>query len=947
MPITNKKITLLLCTFLCISTTLHFFSAQANEQPVTNTGQDSSLESWITQAKQSIRKYTLANGMTVLFYPLPITCEVDIKAIVNTGSADEAEGQHGFAHMIEHMIFKGTPTMSEVDLKRIAEKFDAKWNAWTFYDQTTYWFKTDNKNWPLFLGILADSMHNTLFDENHFASEVKAVISELSLQHRSDIPTKIITSILPHHHPYTHSPIGVRENLINATAQDLKNFYQAHYTPDKTVLTVVGNINYEELIRTVEQFFGPIPRPTSQAQQINQFCPESFLPADFVQTSITIHKQVETPETILYWAINGNKHKEATIAQCLSYILNERLKKLRDVHNLVYEVDAGVKFNVFNLSIFGISFAPKPEESSKTLPTLSCDEYCKALIENEILDLIHNGPTKKELAKFKICTRNSTLNAFENIDAISSLLSLYCLNNNEYEAFDRFTYLQNISAADVKMFCKKYLQPHMGNRLSIVPLLEQQKSDWVELQKQIDRYEQELLRKKNRLTKLDDEKLIKQIPQPVELTPIFQQPDLTTTLSNGLTVYIKQRTQTPSVTLRLGFKDIEKLQIYYGLQQQEAIPDLAMSMLNEGSLGTPQHPDDFTKKEHLDFFDTRGISYYFGTDSGLTCLTTDLEIAGQRFVHILTHPTNPQEILRREIYNAIELTKKNRENAQYVASQTLHLHLYGAYPWTYTDEQTIEHLKSISQENLINFHTQWVQPKKMFLTLIGNIEPRTAVTLLESIFGSWQLDNGAAVADPLSLVSIPEIANPQAKHSVVCVPDEQVTLLAGRITMYKGTRDSHALARLQGYLNRKLFEIRERTGLFYFCQSSLKPGSFITKGAAYIQTTISPDNIEKAQAEIKAVLKDLAEHGVDQDYLAQEKYAFTASLAKAWSTNSSLELLYASLIENNQSFTYFDNARTTVQSLTLDEVNTIARTFCNPDEWTFIHAGRINESTAA
>lgn len=912
--------------FLVLSTivTLTAFSSAPNKQP---------LDEWIDKAKKSIQKKVLHNGMTVLFYPVSHTCVVDISTTVNIGSRHEHDRQFGLAHMVEHMIFKGTKSMSEVDLKRIAQKFgNTIWNASTSMDQTSYFFQTDNKNWNIFLSILADCMSNVRFDEDHFASEVKTVISELNLNRAS--PVRKMVDVVLHNsfnlgHPYHHLTIGRREDLINSSAQDLKDFYHAYYTPEKTVLTIVGNIEAEKLFEKIDEYFGSVPPTQNQLPQI-EYDPEAFLPTDFIQKNSIIHTQTKNACTMLYWIVPGQKNPEATIANEVCYILDERLKKLKDTHDLVYTSNAFMA-GFFDAGIFGYSFEPKTERI----------DHIRILIENEIHDLIHTGPTDNEMTQLKLLERNNFVNGFEDINIIAEILKSYCLNNNEYEIFDRFDQIQALTKQDIKNFCKNYLCPNLCNSVSCIPLQEKEKAGWTAMQEKIDTYEKKLLNKKNRQTPLEEEWLLEKLPEPELLDIDFQQPDCTATLSNGLTVYIKQRTHAPGMVLSCSFYNPEQIAIYHDLKNQSLIPALLMSLLNEASLGTDSHPEEFSKKEHAQFFDSLGAEYSLSAAGAiLHCLPYDLEMAASRLLHILTMPVFPQESFCRVVHNTIQKIMMNKDDTCSRANSHLMQHLYQAYPWTKTDEQLIENLKSHTRQDLYASHQQLVSPHTMYLTLVGNIDPDDAIQRLENIFGAWTNDD----FDLINSITIPKITNPASQDITIPLPKEQVTLLAGRLTTVRATDEGRALLLIEGYLNQILYNIRERTGLFYGCHARLAPSSFTTVNNAYILTTITPDNVEQTKAEIKAALQSLCDDGIPQQYLTIAKQNYRADIAKSFATNNAYAKAYNSIIANDKTFNYFHDQADNIDNLTLEQVNAVAGTYCDPTTWTFIQAGRVENN---
>ena len=134
-----------------------------------------------TIPKREVKKVVLKNGMTLLVYPDHSSPKVLVQIAYDIGAYVERSGERGLAHLIEHMIFKGTQKLSETDIDEIARKYGASHNAFTSMDVTSYYLETNRNNWKPFISILADCMQNARFEEQHLASELKAVIQELKM----------------------------------------------------------------------------------------------------------------------------------------------------------------------------------------------------------------------------------------------------------------------------------------------------------------------------------------------------------------------------------------------------------------------------------------------------------------------------------------------------------------------------------------------------------------------------------------------------------------------------------------------------------------------------------------------------------------------------------------------------------------------------------------------
>ncbi len=125
--------------------------------------------------KDRIKKVVLSNGMTVLVCRTPGMGSVMVQVLYDVGARDESRGEKGYAHLIEHMIVKGTTKLSESDIPAIVRRYGARHNAATYIDSTCFHYQLPKINWQQVLPVIADSMQNARFDAQHLASEVKTV----------------------------------------------------------------------------------------------------------------------------------------------------------------------------------------------------------------------------------------------------------------------------------------------------------------------------------------------------------------------------------------------------------------------------------------------------------------------------------------------------------------------------------------------------------------------------------------------------------------------------------------------------------------------------------------------------------------------------------------------------------------------------------------------------
>jgi zinc protease len=361
--------------------------------------------------------------------------------------------------------------------------------------------------------------------------------------------------------------------------------------------------------------------------------------------------------------------------------------------------------------------------------------------------------------------------------------------------------------------------------------------------------------------------------------------------------------------------------------------DMVFFILKEGN-------EKYSKSDHDNFFADYGASWNFGNTGGyFSCLWEDFVPVAQRFVYILSTPEYSQNNISREIISRLNKIQQNQKEPTHIASNKLALYLFKEYSWVISDLDKCELIARYNHDTFVSFHKNFITPDNLFLVIVGNYDETSIITDLEKTFGQWKPASNATIPPD---AKIPEISNPPAKHFEYYIPTDQVFIFGGRITNYCSSRDYLALFLLESYLNKKLFEIREQSGSCYAIDGNLSAYAFIkTKGFASVCAYTSQDNINAIEEKIKNVLYDTCSFGISEEELKTYKESYLMDLAKSCNTSSEEISTYNFIIANNKTWDYYLDRYKTVESLTLDEVNNVAKKYLNPEEWTFIHVGRI------
>lgn len=881
----------------------------------------------IKQIKQhdyhnAVTKKILDNGMTVLMYKNTSMPKVLVQVAYNIGSYIESAGERGLAHLLEHMIFKGTEKLSERDIDSIGRKYGATFNAFTSHDTTSYFFETDKNNWKPFVGILADCMQNARFDQQHLSSELWAVIQELKMNkddHWRMMVGKVISSIFPAHHPY-HAPIiGYKEDLIDITADKLKIFYDKYYQPSRALLIVAGDIDQVEVLNEVKQQFGSIKNKKVEQNvtfpQVNQ---------DLMTQETRCYEDVQSAQMILYWRIPGLKDADEILSTSASFLLgsgeNSPLyKALVDTQQIAASVGA---------------FPIKLREDGVLLivlePLEGKAEACKQVVREVLLESIKQGFSDHE---FKHMINSQKKASFKKLESLQGFamewLTSFFATGDEYAVFSKVDQFNAVTSQQVQAFMAQYLDPFMMNVIEVLPMPESKKEYAIQAKAASDAMDQKILTARPRTTPLEPPRYVHTMGDPQPLVFSFPKPQRTFTLSNGLSVILYADRALPIMSLSCRFRNAA----YHTKVKEKVVLDLMMGMLIEGSKG-------YSKEDNVSFFDGYGADYSF-TDAGaeLSLLSDNYAEVVKRFLYTLQNPTFPADALEKTRDIVLDGLKRSKDDQQFIAFRKLANLLYKGHPYDWSIDESIALATEATVDQISAAHHTFVNPNNMILSIAGDFDLDDMEQTLRTIFASWP--SGDIVPAHYTKAAY----QPQPAIKVPMLRDQVVVLLAqpSPLDIY---HDDIVPVRLLNYiafksLGSRIFALREQSGLFYTASGSWAEGATRDTGFDYLFTILTPDNVDSVDTKFRELVNRLGTDGVTAQELAAAQQMYLKSLLDLITTNRAKSTLFVTLCDLDLPFDRYDTILQRVKAISLDDLNRVAKKYFNADKMTSIYVGRV------
>ena len=277
---------------------------------------------------------TLPNGLRIILSEDHSTPIVHVSVWYHVGSRDERPGRTGFAHLFEHMMFKGSKNVQPDSHTSIIASIGGRSNAYTQEDATVFWETLPSQYLPLALWMEADRMATLRVDRDAFEREREVVKEERRLRVDNQ-PYGRLNEILFDRafttHPYKHPTIGSMKDLEAASLQDVRDFHDTYYVPENAVVTVVGDFNTAQAMALVRQYFGRVPKA---ARPVPRDIPKE--PVQTQERRATIQEEWPLPAVVIAYHVVSDGHPDSYPLHLAEKILFDG-ESSRMTRDLVYD----------------------------------------------------------------------------------------------------------------------------------------------------------------------------------------------------------------------------------------------------------------------------------------------------------------------------------------------------------------------------------------------------------------------------------------------------------------------------------------------------------------------------------------------------------------------------------------------------------------------------------
>ena len=882
------------------------------------------------------------NGMNVLLLQDNASPVATVQIVYRVGSKNEVLGNTGSTHLLEHLMFKGTPTFNKksgTTITDVLQNTGAQLNATTWNDRTNYFETLPSDKIGLALQIEADRMRNSLLTKEDKEAEMTVVRNEFERGENdpNSLLDKEIWASAYIAHPYHHSTIGWKSDIEKAPIEVLRNFYNTYYWPDNATLTIIGDFKKENVFELIEKYFGGITKAPNAMPQPYTEEPEQYGPR-----KIIVKKPGELGVVNKAYKIPGALHEDLPALNILgeiigsgpSAILN---KTFVDTRMGIYSYASATNFKEVGLFTIGVGF-----------PTTSKHEDIDAKISEVVAKIQKEGVTQDEVNRVVAKISAQTILARDGSGVIASELTEAIAAGDWTDFVTGVDRLKKVTPADVLRVAQKYL-------------LEDQSTTGYFIPKQSGAQGQDAPQANNFLPENgpfyyrhpeddhshDETSSAVSSEQKSNTTEIALDKNV---IEKSTSSYKREKVAgIDVVSVKTSAKDFVTVAASISLgnfvneTKNPMISSLTASMLSKGTTIN----DKFKFSEKLQKL---GVNLNVNASTtkiniGFKCLKKDLDQVITLLAEELRNPlfdAKEFENLKQQFTgNTQQNLNDPGERGGIALSQTIYPK--GNPNYSLSVEEDLANIKSATLDEVKAFHKKYFGPASMHLVIVGDTEGANLNASLKKSFKNWT----GGVTETLKFEEAVKVSS---KTEVITIPEKPSAELY--IGQYTGLKRADAdyipfyIANYTlgaGFAGRLMQTVRDNDGLTYSISSGMA-GNITTGGYWMVNASFNPSLFQKGLDATMVQVNKWVNDGITQTELENKKTNLIGSFKVGMSTTNGMARTILGFVERGLEPNYIEQYPKDIEKVTLTQVNDAIKKYIQPDKMIIIKSGSLDQS---
>ena len=877
---------------------------------------------------EGITEFRLENGMKVLLFPDPSKPNVTVAVTVFVGSRHEGYGEAGMAHLLEHMLFKGTPDHPEVP--KVLQEHGARFNGTTWLDRTNYYetLPASDENLEFAIRLEADRMMNSKVLAEDLESEMTVVRNEFERGENS--PPQILfqrmMSAAFEWHNYGKSTIGNRADIERVPIEALRAFYKKYYQPDNAMVVVAGSFDPAKALAYVEEYFGAIPAPDRELP--NTYTEE---PAQDGERMVTLRRVGDVAQVGALYHIPSAGHPDYVPLDVLERVLTApasgRLYEALVERKLASSIN-GAAFALYDPGILRLMAEVAPGNDPRD-------------VLNQMLDVVETigeeGVTAEEVERAKTYWLKEWELMFAESGRIAIQLSEWQAQGDWRLLFLYRDRLEQVTPEAVQAVAKKYLRQNNRTVGLFLPTEEPERISIPpspELAGMIGDY-------KGREAVAAGE-AFDVSPQNIESrTERYE-------ASSGLKVaLLPKKTRGGSVTFRLKLR--------YGtaesLQGRTIAAELLPALMVRGT-------KDLSRQQIQDRLDNlrARLSPSGNIGEATFTLQTKREFLSEALDvlrQVLREPTFPEEEF--EIIRTKQITDLEQKLTDpFSLARDFVTRKISPYP-----PEDVRHVPSV-QENINRWKAaECDQVQELYeqflggtigeLSVVGDFDAEQLKPQVEQILASWY------ASEPYERITRDgHIELAHAREQIETPDKPNATYIAGSVFPLSDADEDYAALTIGNYIlgssglsSRLGDRVRQQEGLSYGVGSFTNSQSLDPRTTFTVYAITNPANIGKVETAIREEIERLLKDGITAEELDAAKQGYLEEQKVSRADDGRLASILGSTSQTGRTMQYYSNLQQQIGDLTVEEVNIALRKYIDPKRIVLAVAGDFAAAAGA
>jgi len=869
---------------------------------------------------EGITEYRLPNGLRVLLFPDQTKEVVSVNVTYMVGSRHEGYGETGMAHLLEHMLFKGTPKHANI-WKEFRDR-GASANATTHYDRTNYFavLSASDENLEWVLELEADRMVNSFVAKQDLDAEMTVVRNEMEGKENSPgaVLAERVMATAFEWHSYGKAVLGARSDVENVPIERLQGFYRTFYRPDNAVLIVSGKVSETKVLQLVHKHFAPIAKP-------DRALPVFYTtePAQDGERLVHIRRVGDYQLAIAGYHVPPASHPDfaavSVAVNILSHTPSGRLHK-RLVEAKKAKSSSG---STLALKQSGYLFFNAVLGKEDSLPDARTE------LEKAVESLAEEVPSLDEVERARVRFANSFEANLRDPKRVSDLLSEWSARGDWRLFLLHRDRIRKVGPEDIKRIAAAYLKP--ANRTSGL-YIPTDKADRAPIPNVSEADIAGMVKDYKGDATVVTGEAFDPSPQNIEARTTR------TRIGNLKVALLPKKTRGQSVVLRLSLQMGDEK----SLMDRGLAGNVAASMLMRGTAKRTREQI----RDQLDKLKAYGSVSGDATGIGASFETTreNLPAVLRLIAEIVREPAFPASEFDQLLQQALTNIESRRRDPNAIAFNELNRHLdihpKGDVRHVGTFDEQIAGYKAVTLDEVKAFHRDFYGASHGQLTVVGDFDAAEMAALAKELLGDWKSKTPyrriASEYRDFAVIN-KSFETPDKANAVFIAyqrlkvrdddPDYPALLMAG-----------NALAG-NAYKNRLVDRLRQKDGLSYSAGGSISAGALDPVGSFMATASYAPQNAVRLEAAFKEEIARALKDGFTADELEGARKGWLQQRSVGRTQDGSLATRIHGLAYFDRTLAWDVELDERIKALTVDDLNRALRRFVDLDRMMIVKAG--------